>query len=246
MNYQGKNRRVRERLKLSMPVRVHFREEAGKEWSEMSRLIDLTPFGARFSLTRPVATGRLLQLTLPMPRQLRCFDHAEDQYRVYALVRFMIAQFPEGADAPSFTMGVAFVGKHPPASYQVDPAKRYEVYEPSAAGELWKLREQSPAAGQIVKKETRLSVPVEVTVELYDEKWNITAREQTVTENISRRGAAVYTSLVAERGRFVRLTSLRYRNSTFAVVRAHRTGPDNIARLHLEFIDQEWPLEEFG
>jgi hypothetical protein len=109
-----------------------------------------------------------------------------------------------------------------------------------------KLREQAPVAGGIPKKETRLSVPVEVTVELYDEKWNITAREQTVTENISRRGAAVYTSLEAEAGRFVRLTSLRYQNSTFAVIRAHRKGSDNIARLHLEFIDQEWPLEEFG
>jgi len=245
MTYQGKNRRVRERLKLSMPVRVQFRRDAETEWTEMSRLIDLTPFGARFSLTRPVDIGRLIYLTLPMPRQLRCFDHVEDQYRVYALVRFLRAEFPAGASAPIFIVGVAFVGKNPPASYQVDPGKRYEVLD-AAEGEMLKLREPAPIAGGIPKKETRLSVPVEVTVELYDEKWNITAREETVTENISRRGAAVYTSLEAAPGGFVRLTSLRYQNSTFAVIRAHRKGSDNIARLHLEFIDQEWPLEEFG
>ncbi|HJR08798.1 MAG TPA: hypothetical protein VJ842_16175 [Pyrinomonadaceae bacterium] len=247
MKYPGKNRRVRERLKLSLPVRVQFREDDANEWTEMTRLNDLTPFGASFSLTRPVDVGRLLLLTMPMPRQLRCFDHVEDQYRVYALVRFIRAQFPEGASAPSFILGVAFVGKRPPDSYQRDPKKRYEVFEPTAEGGMWQLREQeTPAEGKIPKKESRLNVPVEVTVEVYDERWSIVASEQTVTENISRRGAAVYTSLQAERGSYVRLTSARYSTSAFAVVRARRTGSDGIPRLHLEFMDQEWPLEEFG
>jgi hypothetical protein len=247
MNYPSKNRRVKERLKLSLPARVQFREDAATEWTEMTRLHDLTPFGASFSLTRPIDVGRLLHLTLPMPRQLRCFDHVEDQYRVYALVRFTRGEFPTGASAPTFKMGVAFIGKRAPDSYQLDPTKRYEVFEPESEGGLWKLLEQKPVvAGQVQKKESRLNVPVEVTVELYDEHWNITAREETVTENISRRGAAVYTSLQAERGRFVRLTSARYRTSAFAVVRAHRTGSDGIPRLHVEFMDQEWPLEEFG
>lgn len=246
MKYSGKERRLRERLKLSLPTRVQVREDAGTEWTEMTRLSDLTPFGAGFSLTRPVDVGRLVHLTLPMPRQLRCFDHVEDQYRVYALVRFMRAEFPKGASAPSFRLGVAFVGKRPPDSYQLDPQKRYKVFEPGAEGALWKLLEQPPAEGQIEKKESRLSVPVEVTIELYDEKWNVRAREETVTENISRRGAAVYTSLHAERGSFLRLTSARYQASAFAIVRAHRTGSDGIPRFHLEFVDQEWPLEEFG
>jgi hypothetical protein len=247
MNYPGKNRRVRERLRLSLPARVQFREDAGIEWTEMTRLHDLTPFGASFSLTRPIDVGRIVYMTLPMPRQLRCFDHIEDQYRVYALVRHMRAHFPAGAGVPSFSFGVAFVGKRPPASYELDPKKRYEVFEPESEGGLWKLLEQAPVVeGQVQKKESRLNVPVEVTVELYDERWNITAREATVTENISRRGAAVYTSLQAERGRFVRLTSARYQTSAFAVVRAYRKGSDGIARLHVEFMDQEWPLEEFG
>ena len=81
-----KQNRVRERIKLALPVRVHCRESAGHEWTEMSRLVDVTPFGASFLLTRPTERGRLLHLTLPMPRQLRCFDHIEDQYRVWALI----------------------------------------------------------------------------------------------------------------------------------------------------------------
>ena len=238
---------MRERLKLALPARVQFREDAETEWTEMTRLIDLTPFGVSFSLTRPVDVGRLIHMTLPMPRQLRCFDHVEDQYRVWALVRFMRPQFAEGSTGtPQFVVGAAFVGKQPPASYRADPAKRYEVVMPTAEGGLWTLKEQATVGGQIPKKETRLNMPVEVRVELYDGQWNITAAEETVTENISRRGAAVFTSFQAERGRFVRLTSPRYQTSTFAVVRARRVGADGIPRLHVEFMDQEWPLEEFG
>ena len=152
MNYRGKERRARERLKLSLPARVHVREDAETEWTEMTRLHDLTPFGVSFSLTRLVDVGRLVHLTLPMPRQLRCFDHIEDQYRVYALVRFMRVDFPAGASAPGVKLGVAFVGKRPPASYELDPKRRYEVYEPEAEGGLWKLLEQTPHEGQLEKK----------------------------------------------------------------------------------------------
>ena len=82
MTHGGKEQRRRARVRLELPVRVTVREGANEEWTEVSRVLDLTPFGARFSLARLVDRGRLVHLTLPMPRQLRCFDHAEDQYRV--------------------------------------------------------------------------------------------------------------------------------------------------------------------
>src|ERR671939_1204505 len=87
--FDGKSRRRRERLELSLPVRVFGRESEDYEWVEHTRLLDVTPFGVRFAISRPTEPGRLLHLTLPMPRQLRCFDHVEDQYRVWMLVRNM-------------------------------------------------------------------------------------------------------------------------------------------------------------
>jgi hypothetical protein len=86
-------------------------------------------------------------------------------------------------------------------------------------------------------------MPVDVVVEAFDERGVAQAREQTVTENISRRGASVWTTLQLERGRFVQLTSVAQRVSVTAVVRARRAGPDGVMRLHLEFVDREWPLE---
>ena len=92
-------------------------------------------------------------------------------------------------------------------------------------------------------RETRLTLPVEVVIELLDDAGEVARSEQTVTENISRHGASVFSSLAVERGRFVRLRSAHYSLAVLAVVRGCRKGADNIPRLHLEFIDRTWPLE---
>ena len=240
---ENKHRRVRERIKLALPVRVHCRESAGHEWTEMSRLVDVTPFGARFPLTRPTEKGRLLHLTLPMPRQLRCFDHIEDQYRVWALICHVSARPEfEGGDL-RYEVGVAFTGKHPPASYVKDPSTLYEADSVSAENNLWHLKEVERQSAAHRSEQTRLQMAVNVRLEVFDAEGRVTATEQTVTENISRRGAAVWTTLRVERGRFVRLTSTETGLSLLAAVRAARTGPDGIPRLHLEFIDRQWPLE---
>ncbi|HEY0407355.1 MAG TPA: PilZ domain-containing protein [Pyrinomonadaceae bacterium] len=251
MKFNAKSKRMRERLELSLPVRVHCRERADYEWVEMSRLIDVTPFGARFGLSHPTEPGRLMHLTMPMPRKLRCFDFVEPQYRVWSLVRNIKALPQAAGKTINFAVGVAFIGKRPPPSYELDPTKRYEVAGSVTESGLWLLREMTERAGGHVpstdpRPETRHNLPVEVTVEVYDEKGGVYARETTVTENISRRGAAVFTTLDVERGQLIRLSSTQYQLAVVAAVRARRAGADGIMRLHLEFIDREWPLEGIG
>ncbi|MGB8506894.1 MAG: PilZ domain-containing protein [Pyrinomonadaceae bacterium] len=252
MDFDGKSRRLRERIRLALPARVHCRESVDHEWVEFTRLADVTPFGARFMLPRLTERGRLLHLTLPMPRQLRCFDHVEDQYRVWALVRNVKPQLDtSGGGAKDvgdlrFDVGVAFTGKRAPASYQKDPATLYEIDSLSAEHNLWLLREET--ARDEDKRpprthDTRLQMAVAVVVEVFDDQGRVSESEQTVTENLSRRGAAVWTTLKVERGRFVRLTSADHSLSVIAVVRARRPGADGIQRLHLEFVDRQWPLE---
>lgn len=240
---------MRERLELSLPVRVHCRERADYEWVEMSRLIDVTPFGARIGLSHPTEPGRLMHLTMPMPRQLRCFDFVEPQYRVWSLVRNIAGLQQTAGKTARFAVGVAFVGKRPPPSYELDPTKRYEVAGSVTESGLWLLREMAEQRAEAhvpsedPRPETRHNLPVEVLVEVYDEKGEISARETTVTENISRRGAAVFTTLDVARGSLIRLSSTQYQLAVVAAVRARRLGPDGIPRLHLEFIDRQWPLE---
>ncbi len=177
MEFEGKSRRLRERIKLALPVRVRGRDSNEHEWVEMTRLIDVTPFGAKFALAHPTETGRMLHLTLSMPRQLRCFDHIEDQYRVWAVVRHVVAFTQPGAEpglgAPlRYEIGAAFTGKHPPPSYLEDPSRRYEVSALSGDNNMWEVREVGEsqpggaAAGSATRSyETRLHMAVNVTVE---------------------------------------------------------------------------------
>lgn len=244
MSDQKTRKRIRERLELRLPVRVHCRETPDFEWVEVTRLIDVSPFGAGFTLKQPVEKGRLVHMTIPMPRQLRVFDHVEDQYRVWALVRYVRPLPPEADKPPVFEIGVAFVGKRAPRSYEKDPAKRYEIA--SSAMETVLAEDADQMLGALPSADdreyTRHNIPVDILLEILDEKGVVAQSENTVTENISARGATLFTSLDIPKGRFVRLTSQQYSLTVFAAARSCGKGADGIGRIHVEFIDREWPL----
>jgi len=243
-----KSQRSRERLGLKLPVRVMGRDSVDNEWTEMSRLVDVTPFGARLSLKRPVETGRLVHLTLAMPQKLRCFDHIEHQYRVWSLVR-NVKMLEPGAGA-LVEIGVAFVGKHPPLSYASDPSRRYEMAESDPGSGLWSVKEQSDQmiseiSASDQRKASRLAIPIDLLIEVFGANGELSQSERTVTENISRQGAAVFTTLDITPGHFVKVTSEQFAISRLATVRGRRPGPDGTPRLHLEFVGGEWPLGSF-
>lgn len=244
MRDQKNEKRIRERLELKLPVRVHCRETPDFEWVEITRLSDVTPFGAGFTLKHPSEKGRLLHMTIPMPRQLRVFDHVEDQYKVWALVRYVRPPPAEAEKGPVFKVGVAFVGKRPPKSYEGDPAKLYDIAtsatETVLAEDPDQMLKALPSSDQ--PEYTSHNLAVDILLETLDENGAVDQSENTVTENISARGATVFTSLVIPKGRFVRLTSQQYNLTLFAAVRVSAKGGDGIGRIQVEFIDREWPL----
>jgi hypothetical protein len=247
MSNQQKPKRIRERLQLRLPVRVHCKETPDFEWTEVTRLIDVTPFGAGFTLRRPTERGRLLHMTIPMPRPLRVFDHVEDQYKVWGLVRYAK---PIVADDQSqcFEVGVAFIGKRPPASYEENPAKRYEIAGSVSDEGTLPISEHAddlvrPVPANNERAHTRHNIPVGMSLETFNEKGEVAQAESTVTENISRKGATVFTASDVPIGRFIRLTSVDYNLSVHAVVRGRSKGAGGMPRMHVEFIDREWPVE---
>jgi hypothetical protein len=230
--------RIRARLPLKLPISVLCRESVDHQWKEKSRLIDVNQFGAGFTLTRPVEVGRLIQLMAPLPHQLRCFDQLEPTYCVWSLVRhILVAQ----SDPVVFRVGVAFVGKRPPASYEDDPASLYDPL-PIKLGQsvMWSVTRRPPTKQ---RRENRLAIPLEVLVETFDEAGHLVQREHTVTEAISTLGACIPSSLEVEPGRVVRITSTTDGVTLFGAVRSRQVMPDGIARLGIEFIGGRWPLE---
>ena len=233
-------KRIRERLALHLPVRVQGRETVDFAWTEMTRLNNVTPFGAGFTLKRPTEKGRLLHMTIPMPRQLRVFDHVEDQYRIWGIVRHMKVRTSN--QGTLFDVGVAFIGKRPPASYEKEPWKRYDVstttFQPlTSVDDIVR-----PLPSEDQRALTRHNIAVDMKVEVLDVGGEVIESEQTVTENISSKGATLFTTLQVPPGRFIRLTSEQYRVTAHAAIRSKNTGVDGIGRIHVEFIDKEWPL----
>lgn len=241
MSDQRSWRRIRERLELKLPVRVRCRETPDFEWTEVTRLTDVTPFGAGFSLKRPTEKGRLLHMTIPMPRQLRVFDHLEDQYRIWTLVRHVRAASSQEKSGV-FEIGVAFIGKRPPASYEAEPWKRYEIATPDVQSTRAPEEVVRPMPATDQRVHTRHKIAIDMLVEMLDENGQLIQTESSVTEDISRKGATLFTTMQIPIGRFVRLTSAQYNLTVHAAVRNRSTGVDGVLRIHVEFIDKEWPL----
>lgn len=232
--------RRRARIPLTLPIRVTCRESREHEWTEQSRLVDVTHFGAGFTLTRPVDVGRLIHLTIPLPQQLRCFDHNEPMYSVWGLVRHISAISSSEPGRPLFRIGVAFVGKDVPDSFAQDPTLRYEPV-PVQVGQntRWKLGRRPPVNK---RRETRLVIPLEVLVEILDENGKPLMQEYTVTETISSFGTCVPTNLDVDVGQVLRITSASDQVSIFAAIRSRKVAADGITRLGLEFVGDRWPL----
>jgi len=240
MNRGEHTTRRRSRIPLTLPIRVCFRESAEHQWIEQSRLVDVSHLGAGFTLTRPVETGRLMLLSIPLPHQLRCFDHHEPQYSVWGLVRHSSAiRKSEHQQSALYRVGVAFVGKRPPRGYEEDPTIRYEPL-PVDGGQTWKVSEHHPDKQ---RRETRLMIPLEVLIEVLDENGKASLQEQTVTETLSSLGTCVPTNLDVGVGRILRVTSAHDQVSIFAVIRSRQLAPDGITRLGLEFLGERWPLQ---
>lgn len=239
------NRRI-QRVALGLPARIESKINQALSWNEITRLNDVSAYGAGFNLRRPVKRGRLVYMTIPLPRQLRCYDYMEPQYRVWGLVRRCIP-VQKKPNEENYAVGVAFIGKHPPAGYTNDPAKLYEIKNQDGEN-LWTITEAeaNPDESDLPKeyrRHSRFQIPLSISVETLDEEGLPTASEVTATENISLGGASLFSTLETDVGSFVRVKSDQYNVSIISIVRGRRTGKDGIPRLHVEFIDRFFPLD---
>jgi hypothetical protein len=237
-------RRIR-RINLPLPIRVEHSVAKGNSLNEITRLIDVSAYGAGFNLQHPIKRGRLVHMTIPLSRQLRNYDYLEPQYKVWGLVRHCIPI--RGEKEEKYAIGTAFIGKIPPSSYQEDPAKLYEISHREESN-FWHVVEAPaiPDESNLPphdRRHTRHQIPINIALELLDDIGNSIAKETTVTENISLGGASVFTSLNAKIGSFLRVSSEQYKVIITAIVRNKRNGKDGLPRLHLEFFDRYFPLE---
>src|SRR5882672_1876599 len=169
MRIDGKSTRTRERVKLRIPLVVRYQETAAHVWEEAGQLHEVTPFGAGFSIARPIEPGRLVHLTMPLPTEFRFYDFGPHQYRIWAVVRYIEANPADENKLTTFTLGVAFIGNDAPASYRLDPTTHYDLKPTLARGGAWVARPQPRRSGKFKRgDEQRFARAFPVTVEAFD------------------------------------------------------------------------------
>jgi hypothetical protein len=187
---------------------------------------DISYGGASFPLRHGHGVGQVLLLSTPLPRNFRRYDIAETSYKSYALVRNS-----RTTEEGSHMVGVMFLGRVPPKGFEAKPGGRYRLpTDPRAA--------QQPASAA-PPGERRRHERLQLFVNLRLKRAGVSGvmEEQTVTENVSRGGARVFTTLPLARGESVTVTDLDNAVAAEAVVRNVYVGPDRVTRLNLHFPD---------
>lgn len=233
---------------LQASLRVEWRE-GGESLTEMTRLLDADLQGAAFALSRPLELGQMLKLTLPPVFENLRLAPDEKQSETWALVWAVTparaVRHGEAEGRSRHVTRVIFFGMDVPRSFTENSGAPC-LYVADDDGRFRLCRDDVAAAEQASqanrRRESRLHLPYEVTAEVLGENGEVTATELAITENVSRSGALVRTTLVLRPDTRVRLSCARFNVIIDSVVRASRLGPDQIRRMHLEFLDGQWPL----
>lgn len=233
------DKRRGERISLSLSAVVRAKENKDSYWKETTDLISISRSGAGFYLDRKCEVGRLVSLIMPMPRHLRSYDRDRELYRVWGLVQHCSPV--SGTGTGGFHVGVAFVGRHVPSSYHENPLQSYRIAGMNEDG-TWRIVESK--SDFVVRKYPRYWVSLKFSLSALDDDKNLIADEMAATENISASGAAVFSDLAVDLGDSVNIDCPEYDFSSIAIVR-NRQRPDiGPAKLHLEFINETFPIEQ--
>jgi hypothetical protein len=210
---------------MNVAARVQGHDPDGAPWEEMTTTDDASYGGASFSLHHPHGVGQVLLFSAPLPRNFRRYDLAETSYKTYALIRNTRTK----GDG-EHVVGVMFLGRVPPKGFDVKPGGRYRLpTDPRTAA--------APDVGPQSDRRRHERLQLFVNLRVKRARDSGVMEEQTVTENVSRGGARVFTTLPVVRGESLTVTDLDDRVASEAVVRNVYVGSDRVTRLNLQFPD---------
>jgi hypothetical protein len=227
-------------ISMSLHAVVKAKDKNDHQWKEVADLISVSATGSSFNLPRACDVGTLVSLMAPLPAHLRCYDYDKEFYKVWGLVQHCEAVT---ADDPSnFHIGVAFIGKTPPASYRDNPQQHYRISGVDDEG-MWSVEKSKTPFKK--RADLRFWKPVDLYLALIDTKAGAVGGERTVAENVSRSGAAVFTTLNVGIGDRVKFISAEYDFSGLAVVCNTQADEGDRTKLHLRFVETTFPVEIF-
>ena len=219
---------------------IKAREKNFKAWNETAAVTSLSSGGAGFFLSRPCVAGRLISIMIAMPTHLRRYDQGKKLYRTWGLVQYCYEA--GGEEDAGFHVGVALIGKDAPKTYSKNPLQSYRVSGMDAASGLWKIVELETSFK--LRASVRYWNATDVWLHHLDDDLRSIKMETGITENVSEFGASVFSGLNVDVGDRVRFQCSSPQFSSLSIVRNHRVGPDLRKRIHLEFVENIFPVRD--
>lgn len=227
------------RLATALKTIVQVKESHDESWKEVTDVTTVSMNGAGFTLTRKCEVGRLVSLVLPMPDEFRAYNKTDELYPVLGLVQHCN---PVTIDGETFYhIGVGFVGKEVPASFKEDPKQNYRFCGMSEDG-LWRITEANSSFK--ARKNARFWKSLEITISQMKKGKGESGKETAHTKDISASGISIPCSLDVAIGERVKVASKEHDFYAIAEVRNRKESKqkDQPPTLHLQFIDQEFPM----
>lgn len=241
--------------RLSCPEYVIIKAKINEEdfWKEKANLKSVSRLGAGFDILKPCKIGQLISLLIPMPVHLRLYDHDKQLYRIWGLVQHCHAVNSD--EFTGYNVGVAFIGKDAPPSFYGRPDQSYRITGLNDDG-VWNITEAEREF--INRRHPRLwiSMPAQLKFENLVIEENLEETEEAEntgdnffviecqTENISRSGAAVYCETTANVGDHVKFVYPEFDFESEAIIRNRRGNGNTTPKIHLEFLEKEFPVEK--
>src|ERR1700754_3433627 len=108
--HRGRYYRKKDRILLSLPVSVYFRDADHHEHLCHGQVVDASNAGLRIKVDRYFKRDAFLFLTLHFPERLRIYQRGSENYHTYAVVAHMKKYGPD-----DFEIGVNFLRDKIPA-----------------------------------------------------------------------------------------------------------------------------------
>lgn len=228
---------LRDGAKLQTIVQI--KDGLGENRREITNVTTISKNGAGFNLARPCTVGGLVTLVLPMPVELRVYDETERLYPVMGLVQYCNEGEVDGEKCHH--VGVALIGKEVPESFKENPLQSYRITGMAKTG-LWTIVETDTDFK--ARRQPRYWVQLDVTISLLQKEKKTVVKEKAVTQNVGTNGSAVKCLVKASAGDKVKFACSEFDFYTIAIVKSQKEDAGQPSTLHLEFLENEFPVEK--
>ncbi|MEZ5429409.1 MAG: PilZ domain-containing protein [Pyrinomonadaceae bacterium] len=252
MNAQ--NTRASRRVPDPITASVKGKDAGDASWNETINVISYSKNGAGFYISRECQVGRLVSLLIALPESLRAYDKDKELYRVWGVIQH--CSLMKGEKKPRYHVGIAFIGRSSPLSYQTDPLQTYLILGSDKTG-MWKISETDHSF--VVRRTPRYWITLNVNLSFIGEKKDARKESlespkdedpsaetagESVTENLSLNGASVVTDLEATTGEIIEFTCPDFEFFDLARICDVRRLRNNRNQLHLEFLNKKFPIKK--